>query len=113
NLAIVEVAGPDAGQDPFDFFRWQMAQQIAFRQQPDSLFGAFLLASQGIFAKSSRVAYGRTLLVEEQGGEIIDDGTEGEAGADECPCRIGIETLLMQFFGAFEGQFDGQPTDEG
>ena len=90
-----------------------MAQQIAFRQQLDGLLRILLLASQGILAKSCRVAYRRPLLVEEQRGEIIDDGTQREAAGNERPCRVGGETLLMQFLGAFECQFDGQPTDEG
>ena len=111
NLAIVEVAVADAWQDSFDFFRRQMAQQIAFRQQLDRLFRILLLAPQGILAKSCRVAYRRTLPVKEQGRDIINDGTEREAAANERPGRIGAKTLPMQFLGAFERQFDRQRTD--
>ncbi len=113
NLTIVEVAGADERKDSFDFFGRQMAQKVAFRQQLDRLLRILLLASQSIFAKSCRVAYRCPLLVEEQRGEIIDDGTESEAAGNEPPCRIGVETLLMQFLGTFERQFDGQRTDEG
>jgi len=103
DLTILEMAGADERKDSFDFFGRQMAQQIAFRQQLDPLLRILLLTSQCIFTKTCRVPDRGPLLVEEQRREIVDDGAQSEAAPDEPPCCIGIETLLMQFLGAFEG----------
>ena len=113
NLTIIEMAGADAGQNSFDLFGWQMTQQIAFREQLNRFLRVLLLASEGILAKPCRVAYCGPLLVEEQGCEVVDDGTEGEAYTDKRPGRIGVEPLTMQFLSAFEGQFYCQRTDQG
>ena len=111
-FAAFELAGADIGQNGFDFFRRQMPQQVAFRQQLDERARFVLLALERIFAEARRIAHRGAFALEIDGGAVIHGGAEREAAADKGPGRAGAEGVMMQVLRALIGEFDGERADQ-
>lgn len=112
NLASREVPVLHARQQLLDPLCRQVAQEIAFRQQPDQLLCFFLLAFERVFTKARLVADGGALLLEKEGRRIVDDGPRGEAATYERPRRTRVEPEMVQLLCADESELDGERADQ-